>query len=85
MKEVVFYTDSYESGYAYPEKTERKEMRKMEMEEVKHLFDLYFDTAVRNYGRKCLKCEVVPHYLREGICYRCFFGEQEKKQAGKVR
>ena len=43
--------------------------------ERRHLSDLYFDTAQPNdKNEKCLKCGRRMNYLKDGICYDCFFG-----------
>ena len=54
--------------------------------EKRHLSDLFFDSAVPNdVGEKCNNCGGRPNYLKNGICYNCFFGfttqeETEKKE-----
>jgi ribosomal protein L37E len=43
--------------------------------EKRHLSDLFFDNTIPNdEGVKCKKCGKKANYLKDGICYDCFFG-----------
>jgi len=46
---------------------------KTKLSERRHLSDYFFDTALPNDEEKCEKCGRKANYLKNGICYDCFF------------
>ena len=52
--------------------------------ERRHMSDLYFDTAQPNdKNKKCQKCGRRMNYLKDGICYDCFFGFTDRFNGGE--